>query len=70
MPATPDDAALAVEFAVLASRAGLDIPEDRKSIVFAGFKELRGMLELLRQPRTAAAEPAGTFDIRTVTRGL
>jgi hypothetical protein len=38
--------------------------------VFAGFKDMRAMLELLRQPRTAAHEPAGFFDIRSVNRGL
>jgi hypothetical protein len=65
----PDDATLAIEFDVFASRAGLAIPPDRRDVVFAAFKEMRGMLELLRQPRTAAAEPAVTFDIRTITRG-
>jgi hypothetical protein len=38
--------------------------------VFAGFKDLRRMVALLRQPRTAADEPAGTFSILSVTRGL
>ena len=66
----PDDAALALEFDVFAKRAGLEIPEDRRATVFAGFKELRHMLALLRQPRTAAAEPAGTYSILSVTRGI
>ena len=70
MSELPDEAALTLEFDVLARRAGLAIPEDRRDLVYAGFKELRGMLELLRQPRTAAAEPASTFDIRSITRGL
>ncbi len=64
------DAELAVEFDVFAKRAGLDIPADRRELVFAGFKDMRAMLELLRQPRTAAHEPAGFFDIRSVNRGL
>jgi hypothetical protein len=63
------EAELAVEFDVLARRAGLDIPEDRRAHVFAGFKDMRAMLEQLRQPRTAAHEPAGFFDIATVNRG-
>ena len=50
MPETPDEAALALEFDVLAKRAGLAIPEDRKAALFAGFKDLRRMLALLRQP--------------------
>lgn len=70
MTETPDEAALALEFDVLAKRAGLDIPADRRSAVFAGFKDLRQMLALLRQPRTAADEPAGTYSILSVTRGL
>jgi hypothetical protein len=70
MPETPDEAALALEFDVLAKRAGLAIPEDRKAALFAGFKDLRRMLATMRQPRTAADEPAGTFSIQSVMRGL
>ncbi len=70
MTEIPDDAALALEFDVFAKRAGLEIPGDRKATMFAGFKELRHMLALLRQPRTAAAEPAATYSILSVTRGI
>jgi hypothetical protein len=70
MPETPDEAALALEFDVLARRAGLTIPEDRKAALFAGFKDLRRMLATMRQPRTAADEPAATYSIQSVTRGL
>jgi hypothetical protein len=70
MTELPDDTALALEFDVFAKRAGLEIPADRRAIVFAGFKELRHMLALLRQPRTAAAEPAGTYSILSVTRAV
>ncbi len=66
----PDEAALELEFDVLARRAGLDIPADRRPAVFAGYRELCQMLPLLRQPRTAADEPASIFSILTVTRGL
>jgi len=66
----PDEAALALEFDVFAGRVGLDIPADRRPAVFAGFKDLRRMLALMRQPRTAADEPAGTYSILSVTRGL
>ena len=58
------------EFDVLARRAGLHIPRDRRAPLLAGFQDLRRMLDVLRQPRTAASEPAATYDIRTVTRGL
>jgi len=70
MTEMPDEAALALEFDVFARRAGLDIPADRRPAVFAGFKDLRRMAALMRQPRTAADEPAGTFSILSVTRGL
>ncbi len=70
MTEIPDDAPLALEFDVFARRAGLEIPDDRRAVVFANFKELRHMLALLRQPRTAAAEPAGTYSILSVTRGI
>ena len=70
MPDMPDDAALMQEMDVLAKRAGLAIPEARRSGLFAGFKDLRHMVALLRQPRTAASEPAATFTIETVTRRL
>ncbi len=70
MTEIPDDAALALEFDVFAKRAGLAVPADRKDVAFAGFKELRHMLALLRQPRTAADEPAGTYSILSVTRGI
>ncbi len=70
MTEIPDEAALALEFDVFAGRAGLDIPADRRPAVFAGFKDLRRMVALLRQPRTAADEPASTYSILSVTRGL
>ena len=70
MPETPDDTTLAQQLDVLLRRAGLDVPEDRRAPLLAGFRDLRGMLAVLRQPRIAASEPAATFDIRTVTRGL
>jgi hypothetical protein len=70
MTEMPDDEALALEFDVFARRAGLEIPADRRPALFTGFKDLRRMVALLRQPRTAAAEPAGTYSILSVTRGL
>jgi hypothetical protein len=71
MPDTAaDEQALATEFDVLARRAGLVIPEDRKAALLTGFKDLRRMTALMRQPRTAADEPAGTFSIQTVTRSV
>ncbi len=70
MTDTPDEAALTAEFDILAKRAGLSIPEDRRALLFDGFKELRNMLALLRQPRTAASEPAPTYSMHSITRGI
>jgi hypothetical protein len=65
-----DDQALSAEFEIFARRAGLDIPENRKPAMLKGFKDLKRMTALMRQPRTAADEPAGTYVIQTVTRSL
>ncbi len=65
-----DDLALAAEFDALAKRAGLDIPESRKPALLKGYKDMKRMTALMRQPRTAADEPAGTYVIQTVTRSL
>ena len=69
-PAPQDDQALEAEFDVLAKRAGLAVPENRKAAMLRGFKDLKRMTALLRQPRTAADEPAGTYSILTVTRSV
>jgi hypothetical protein len=65
-----DDQALTAEFDVLAKRAGLEVPANRKPAMLKGFKDLKRMTALMRQPRTAADEPAGTYVIQTVTRSL
>lgn len=65
-----DAKALEAEFDSLAGRAGLDIPAARKPAMLLGLKDLKRMTALMRQPRTAADEPAGTYSILTVTRGL
>jgi hypothetical protein len=69
-PAAQDDPALEAEFDILAKRAGLTVPEDRKAALMRGFKDLKRMTALLRQPRTAADEPAGIYSILTVTRSV
>ncbi len=64
------DAALIAEFDAFAARAQLPVPPDRREALIAGYGELREMLALLRQPLPPSAEPAGTFDPSSVTRGL
>ena len=63
-----DEQALNAELEILAKRAGLAIPENRKPALLQGFKDLKRMIALVHQPLTAADEPSGTYDIRTVTR--
>lgn len=71
MPDAPtNDQALKDEFDILARRAGLAIPEDRKPAMLRAFSDLKRMTALMRQPRTAADEPAGTYSILTVTRSV
>jgi hypothetical protein len=67
---TTDDKALSAEFDVLAKRAGLTIPAGRKPAMLAGLKDLKRMTALMRQPRTAANEPAGAYSILSVTRSV
>lgn len=64
------DAGLMAEMEMLARYAGLDIPGERKAMLLEGFKDLRRMQALLRQPRDATHEPASTYSILGVTRGL
>ena len=64
------DAGLMAEMEMLARYAGLDIPGERKALLLEGFKDLRRMQALLRQPRDATHEPASTYSILGVTRGL
>ena len=65
-----DDQALITEFDVLAKRAGLTSPEGRRPALLKGFKDMKRMTALVRQPRTAAAEPAGAYSILSVTRSV
>jgi hypothetical protein len=69
-PASADDPALEAEFDILAKRAGLAVPENRRPAMLRGFKDLKRLTALLRQPRTAADEPAGAYSILTVTRSV
>ncbi len=63
-PLTPD--ALAAEFGLFMQRAGLTVPPDRLPALLAGYADLRAQTALLRQPRTAAAEPSNIFHLTPV----
>jgi hypothetical protein len=68
MSATPDDESLNIELDVLARRAGLEIPADRRDALLEGFRDLKKLLAVLRAPREATSEIAGVFDPRSITR--
>ena len=71
MTIIPDDeATLRTEFDVLARRAGLHIPAERREWLFEGFKDLRKDLPRLRQPRTAASEPAAVYSMESILRTI
>ena len=65
-----DDQALSKEFDVLAARAGLPVLDGRKAALLQNYKDLKRMTALMRQPRTAASEPAGTYSLLTITRSI
>lgn len=69
MDFTTTDAVLKVELETNLARAGVAVPADRMEAVFAGYKDLRRMAALLRQPRTAAAEPSNTYSLVPFVRG-
>lgn len=58
---SPTRAALEAEFDSLLARAGIAIPPERRGPTLAAFAELRQQTALLRQPRSAAAEPSNIF---------
>jgi len=60
-PLQPD--ALAAEFDVLISRAGIDVPAERRAGILAAYADFRG----LHGPRTHLAEPSNVFSL--VDRG-
>jgi hypothetical protein len=63
----PTDPATTV--AVIAARAGLPIPDDRKAAIVAGFIELNAMCALLRSTDlTALDEPANIYGFDPITR--
>lgn len=65
----PDPTDPATTVGVLAARAGLALPEDRKTAIVNGFIELEAMCALLRSAGlTAADEPANIYSFAPITR--
>ena len=63
-----DDASLEREFDVLMAKAGAKVPADRKAGVIAGYRDMKRLAALLRQPRTAADEPSNTYSLEGFAR--
>lgn len=57
------------ELDLILKRAGITPPPGRMGGLLVAYRELQTMLPVLRGPRGAAAEPAGTYVLDTVTRG-
>jgi hypothetical protein len=54
---------VAVEFAAIMRRAGLAIPPDRLADMLVGYEDIRGRLEILRQPRPPSSEPSNIYSL-------
>lgn len=62
------EAEAAKHLVFLLARAGHEVPPDRFPGMLAAFHQLEAMRRLLRQPRTAASEPANIYSLETITR--
>jgi hypothetical protein len=65
---TQDDADLERELDMLMTKAGAAVPADRKAGIVAGYRDLKRMAALLRQPRTAADETSNIFSLQSFVR--
>lgn len=62
-------ASLDAELDILAARAGLTIPADRRKAILAGYAEARAMADLLRSTRLEAVdEPANIYTFDPILR--
>jgi hypothetical protein len=65
---TQDDADREREFDMLMAKAGAQVPAERKAGIVAGYRDLKRMAALLRQPRTAADETSNIFSLKSFMR--
>lgn len=69
MATTDDgDAAIERELDLLMVRIGAEVPADRKAGIIAGYKDMKRMTALLRQPRSAADEPSNIYSLTPFMR--
>ena len=50
------------------ARAGVKVPPERMALALSTYKDFKGMAALLRQPRTAAHEPASSYSLVTLMK--
>jgi hypothetical protein len=52
------------ELDMLLAKAGADVPSHLKAGVLAGYRDMKRMAAMVRQPRNAAAEPSNVFSLK------
>ena len=59
---TEDD--LERELDMLLAKAGANVPSDLKAGLLDGYRDMKRMAAMVRQLRTAAAEPSNIFSLK------
>ena len=49
---------------MLLAKAGANVPSDLKAGLLDGYRDMKRMAAMVRQPRTAAAEPSNIFSLK------
>jgi hypothetical protein len=62
------DAAVEQEFDLLMAKAGVELPAGRRAGAIAGYKDMKRLVAVLRQPRTAADEPSNVYSLTGFAR--
>ena len=52
------------ELDMLLAKAGANVPSDLKAGLLDGYRDMKRMAAMVRQPRTAAAEPSNIFSLK------
>ena len=52
------------ELDMLLAKAGADVPPHLKAGILAGYRDMKRMAAMVRQPRNAAAEPSNVFSLK------
>jgi hypothetical protein len=63
---TQDD--LERELDMLLAKAGANVPPDLRPGLVDGYRDMKRMAAMVRQPRTAASEPSNIFSLKSFAR--